>query len=125
MTVNILSFGFKHGVPKNCDLVFDARFLNNPHFVPELREHTGLDKDVQDFIKKDERYDEFLKKTFIYLKELIPHYAHEGKSYLTIGVGCTGGHHRSVFFATELARMLTKTLEDKYAVTVTHNNLSE
>ncbi len=123
MQIRFVSFGFKFGVPKNCDLIFDVRFLSNPHFVPELRNSTGLDKEVAKFISQDSRTNEFLKKTQEYLEYLIPHYASEGKSYLSIGIGCTGGKHRSVFLAETLGQALPEPLKALYPVTVEHQDL--
>lgn len=106
LQVKFLSFGFKHGSPKNCDLMIDVRFLSNPHFVSELRDQNGLDAPVQEYIQKDSRFDEFVAKTLDYLEFLLPQYALEGKRYLSVGIGCTGGQHRSVFLAERLAHQL-------------------
>lgn len=106
LVVTILSFGFKHGIPVDSDLLFDVRFLPNPHFIPKLRPHTGRDKQVVTFLDKAEGTQEFLKHTLNLLKFLIPQYAHEGKAYLTIGIGCTGGRHRSVAIAEALRKGL-------------------
>ena len=107
LVVTILSFGFKHGIPVDSDLLFDVRFLPNPHFVPELRPHTGRDAPVVRFINRSKATQEFLTHTLNLLKFLVPQYVHEGKSYLTIGIGCTGGRHRSVAIAEALKRGLT------------------
>ncbi|HEY0872988.1 MAG TPA: RNase adapter RapZ [Vicinamibacterales bacterium] len=107
LVVTILSFGFKHGIPVDSDLLFDVRFLPNPHFVPELRPHTGRDKDVVRYINKSRATHEFLTHTLNLLKFLVPQYVHEGKSYLTIGIGCTGGRHRSVAIAEALKKGLS------------------
>lgn len=123
MQIRLISFGYKHGTPKNCDLILDVRFLNNPHFVSELREFTGLDSAVQDYINQDERADEFYKKTLDYLQFLIPNYAQEGKRYLTIGIGCTGGKHRSVYMADKLYKALSQSLSTPYAVSIEHQDL--
>lgn len=123
MQVRIQSFGFKFSPPKNVDLIFDVRFLTNPHFVPELREFSGLDKQVAAFLNADPRTKEFLKKTIDYLAYLIPQYASEGKSYLSIGIGCTGGKHRSVFVAEELGRELGKALKQEFSLSVEHQDL--
>ena len=106
LVVTILSFGFKHGIPVDSDLLFDVRFLPNPHFVPKLRPHTGRDRDVVNFLNKSEGTHEFLTHTLNLLNFLIPQYAQEGKSYLTIGIGCTGGRHRSVAIAEALRKGL-------------------
>lgn len=95
LVITIISFGFKYGAPLNLDLLFDARFLPNPNFVPSLKELNGTDKDVQDFIYDNKITAEFLNKVKDLLDFLIPHYISEGKRYLTIGFGCTGGRHRS------------------------------
>jgi len=106
--VSCLSFGFKNGVPLDADLVFDVRFLPNPHFVPEFREKTGLDSKVAGFVKGFPQTGEFLDKVTDLMLYLMPHYVKEGKSYLTIGFGCTGGQHRSVMMAEEMAKRLSK-----------------
>lgn len=106
LVVTILSFGFKHGIPVDSDLLFDVRFLPNPHFVPTLRPHTGRDKQVVKFLDKAKGTSEFLTHTLNLLKFLIPQYAREGKAYLTIGIGCTGGRHRSVAIAEALRKGL-------------------
>jgi RNase adapter protein RapZ len=108
LLVSCLSFGFKNGVPLDADLVFDVRFLPNPHFVPEFREKTGLDRKVVDFVKSFPQTGEFLDKVTDMMRYLMPHYVKEGKSYLTIGFGCTGGQHRSVMMAEEIAKRLSK-----------------
>ena len=108
LLVSCLSFGFKNGVPLDADLVFDVRFLPNPHFVPEFREKTGLDSKVAGFVKGFPQTGEFLDKVTDLMLYLMPHYVNEGKSYLTIGFGCTGGQHRSVMMAEEMAKRLSK-----------------
>jgi len=107
LVVTVLSFGFKHGIPVDSDLLFDVRFLPNPHFVPTLRPHTGRDADVVKYINKSKATSEFLTHTLNLLKFLIPQYVHEGKTYLTIGIGCTGGRHRSVAIAEALKKGLS------------------
>jgi len=107
LVVTILSFGFKHGIPVDADLLFDVRFLPNPHFVPALRPHTGRDKEVRRFLDRSTATSDFLKHTLNLLKFLIPQYVEEGKSYLTIGIGCTGGRHRSVAVAEALKKGLS------------------
>ena len=107
LVVTILSFGFKHGIPVDSDLLFDVRFLPNPHFVQSLRAHTGRDREVVRFLDRAEGTHEFLKHTRNLLKFLIPQYVNEGKSYLTIGIGCTGGRHRSVAIAEALKKGLS------------------
>lgn len=109
MTLSVMSFGFKHGVPYDADLVFDVRFLPNPNFVPELKALTGLDKQVQDYVKGKKETGELLRRLGGFLEFLLPLYAKEGKNYLTIAVGCTGGRHRSV----AVAEMLRKKFQAK------------
>ena len=108
MQITVVSFGFKNGILKDCDIVMDVRFLPNPFYLPELREKTGLDKEVQQYIMSFKESKEFAEKFTDLIKYLIPKYIKEGKSYLTIAMGCTGGKHRSVFMAHELAQRLTK-----------------
>jgi UPF0042 nucleotide-binding protein len=104
--VTFLSFGYKHGLPLDADLVFDVRFLPNPHFVAKLRDHTGRERPVVQFLNQFEDTHAFLKQTVEFLRFLIPRYAREGKSYVTVAIGCTGGRHRSVMIAEALAREL-------------------
>lgn len=106
LTVTLVSFGYKYGVPVEADLLFDVRFLPNPYFVTGLRDLTGQDPPVQDYVAAAETAQPFLDKTSDLLTFLIPHYMAEGKSYLTIGVGCTGGRHRSVALVERLKVML-------------------
>jgi UPF0042 nucleotide-binding protein len=107
LTISSTSFGFKNGVPADADLVFDVRFLPNPHFVPEFRKLTGRHPKVAKYIKQFPQTQEFLDKTTDMLAFLLPHYIKEGKSYLTVAFGCTGGQHRSVFIAEEMKKRLT------------------
>ncbi|WP_342236116.1 RNase adapter RapZ [Inquilinus sp. OTU3971] len=104
--VTVMSFSFKRGLPREADLVFDVRFLDNPHWVPDLRPQTGQDPAVQAMIRRDAQFDPFMTSLFGLLEPLLPRYNREGKSYLTIAVGCTGGKHRSVFVAETLAAWL-------------------
>ena len=106
LIVSVVSFGFKHGSPLDADLVFDVRFLQNPFYVAELRLHSGLDEDVQHFIDRDERTSVLLQKLSDLVEWTIPHYSDEGKAYLTIAIGCTGGRHRSVYIAERLGTYL-------------------
>ena len=106
LVVTILSFGFKHGIPVDADLLFDVRFLPNPHFVPALRPHTGRDREVRRYLDRSEATADFLSHTLNLLKFLVPQYVKEGKTYLTIGIGCTGGRHRSVAIAEALKKGL-------------------
>jgi len=105
--VTLLSFGFKHGLPLDADLVFDVRFLPNPHFVPRLRAKTGRDAAVVAYLARTGETAEFVARTAQLLEFLLPRFAREGKSYVTIAVGCTGGRHRSVAVAETLRRTLT------------------
>jgi UPF0042 nucleotide-binding protein len=106
LTISVTSFGFKNGVPTDADLVFDVRFLPNPHFVPEFRKLTGKHPKVAKYVRQFPQTKEFLDKATEMLTFLLPHYIHEGKSYLTIGIGCTGGQHRSVMITEELKKRL-------------------
>ena len=122
LVVTILSFGFKHGIPVDSDLLFDVRFLPNPHFVPELRPHTGRDREVRAFLEKSDTTHDFLEHTLNLLRFLIPQYVVEGKSYLTIGIGCTGGRHRSVAIAEALKKGLAGL--DGVQVRVRHRDIA-
>jgi UPF0042 nucleotide-binding protein len=106
LVITVLSFGYKHGVPVDADLVFDVRCLPNPHFVPALRRRTGRDRAVVRFLEREPSTREFMDKLEEYLRYVIPHYVTEGKSYLTVAIGCTGGRHRSVMIAERLRRGL-------------------
>jgi UPF0042 nucleotide-binding protein len=117
--VNLLSFGYKNGLPLEADLVFDARFLPNPHFVPEIKAFSGRDKRVAKYLRSFPATKEFVKRIVDLLKYLLPNYVREGKSYLTIAVGCTGGRHRSVFVVEELGKAL-KSL--KRAIHIRHRD---
>jgi UPF0042 nucleotide-binding protein len=108
MTVALVSFGYKYGLPTDADLTFDCRFLPNPHFVEELRERTGSDPAVADYVLRREETQEFLGRVVALLEFALPHYQREGKSYLTIALGCTGGRHRSIVLAEELHRRLAE-----------------
>lgn len=123
MRIDIQSFGFKRGVPRVVDLMFDVRFLPNPHWVPELRPLTGRDDAVREYVLEQADSIEFLDQIGKMLHFLIPRYAAEGKSYLTIGVGCTGGRHRSVALADEIGRMITDLGEIE--VSVSHRDLPD
>ncbi len=108
LLVSMLSFGFKSGVPESADMVFDVRFLPNPHFIPEFRPYTGRHPQVAKYIRSFPQTQEFITKVMDLLLFLLPHYLAEGKSYLTVGFGCTGGQHRSVFMAEEIKKRLAK-----------------
>lgn len=119
MKVSVSSFGFKHGSPRDLDLVFDVRFLPNPHWVPELRPLTGIDKPVADYVLSDPSAVEFVDRVDELLAFLVPHYVDEGKAYLRVGIGCTGGRHRSVAIAEEFGQRLKEAGTD---VTVRHRD---
>lgn len=121
MHVSFVSFGYKHGILSDADLVFDVRFLKNPYFVPELSKKTGLDQEVRDYVFSDEDAGTFMKKTCDLIKFLLPRYAREGKHYLTIGIGCTGGQHRSVTLACALYDALCG--DDAYEWTCSHRDV--
>lgn len=119
--LNVMSFGFARGLPRNADLVFDMRFLRNPHWDNALRPGTGLDAAVADYIRADPAYDAALSQIEALLTTLIPRYAVEGKSYVTIAIGCTGGRHRSVHVAERIAAYLR---QQGYSPNVIHRNLA-
>jgi len=106
LVVTLLSFGYKHGLPVDADLAFDVRCLPNPHFVPTLRRRTGRDRGVINFMERDKSTREFMDRLEDYVRYVVPHYIAEGKAYLTIAIGCTGGRHRSVMIAERLRRAL-------------------
>lgn len=120
LQVFVTSFSFKLGLPRDADLVFDVRFLRNPHYVPALKERTGLEEDVRAHIRGDEAWEPFVDRTADLLALLLPRYGSEGKSYLTIAFGCTGGRHRSVYAASLFGERL-RGLADH--VTVRHRDL--
>ena len=120
MEVRVLSFGFKHGIPTEADLVFDVRFLPNPYYVAELRSLTGLDAGVRDYALASPQSREFLQKLVAFVTYLLPRYVEEGKASLTIAVGCTGGHHRSVAVAHALTEAIGKL---NYPVSESHRDL--
>ena len=110
--LNILSFGYKYGIPVDADLVLDCRFIPNPHWVPELRPLTGLDQAVSDRVFSNEGVTEFVADYVKLIRDMLPGYIREGKKYLTIAIGCTGGKHRSVAISTEIAKQLGQTGKD-------------
>ncbi|WP_263365119.1 RNase adapter RapZ [Edaphobacter bradus] len=120
LTISSNSFGFKNGVPSEADLVFDVRFLPNPHFVPEFRKLTGRHPKVAKYVRDFPQTAEFLDKTTDMLEFLLPHYIKEGKSYLTVAFGCTGGQHRSVFIAEEMKKRL---MAAGYRVKTAHRDM--
>ena len=119
--VNVLSFGFKHGIPIEADLVFDVRFMPNPYYVAELKNKTGLDEDVQKFVMSFRQTHDFLEQLQQMIRFLLPLYKEEGKTVLVIAIGCTGGHHRSVAVAHEVSEFIMK---EGYPVTENHRDIS-
>jgi RNase adapter protein RapZ len=122
LMISLVSFGYRHGIPADADLVFDVRFLPNPHFVPRLRRYSGRNPKVVRYIRSFPQTGEFLRRIDGLLTYLIPHYIREGKSYLTIAFGCTGGHHRSVMMAEAVRRALVKR---GYTAKVVHRDLDK
>ncbi len=120
LVITLLSFAYRDGLPREADLVFDVRFLANPHYEPGLRPLTGRDPEVGAFIAADEAFPDFERGLLSLLRQLLPRYRREGKSYLTIALGCTGGRHRSVFVAERIARCLQG---DGWRVNVLHREL--
>ncbi|MFT4088613.1 MAG: RNase adapter RapZ [Gordonia sp. (in: high G+C Gram-positive bacteria)] len=126
-SIVVQSFGFKYGLPIDCDMVADVRFLPNPYWIPELREHTGQEPAVRDYVLGQDDAPSFASQ-YVAIVDIVAHgYAREGKGYMTIGVGCTGGKHRSVAMTEELARRLSaeidETGEPRYSVQVSHRDL--
>jgi UPF0042 nucleotide-binding protein len=119
MLITLISFGFKYSQPYNLDLLFDVRFLPNPHFVPELRPKTGLDPEIIAYLKEQPEYDAFYQRLYDFVNYLVPQYRKEMKSYLTIGIGCTGGKHRSVAIAQRLGEQLEA---DGHNVEIVHRD---
>ena len=122
MTISVVSFGFKYGIPMDSDLMFDVRFLPNPFYIDELKHKTGNDKEVNDFIMQYEVSKTFFRKLSDMVKFLIPQYIEEGKGNLVIAIGCTGGHHRSVTLANLLGEELER---NKINATVTHRDINK
>ncbi len=120
LVISLVSFGYKHGIPRAADLLFDLRFLPNPHFVPELRPQTGRDKPVRKFLDDSEEYGEMADRITDFLLHVLPKYQRENRSYLSIGIGCTGGHHRSVAMAERLSRRLAA---EGWAVQLNHRDI--
>ena len=121
-TINVSSFGFKYGILHDADIVFDVRFLPNPFYEKDLKPLTGKNKEVADYVFGFEQTKEFMDKLYDIISFTIPYYIKEGKAQLVIGIGCTGGRHRSVAIASELARRLS---EDNYMVTEEHRDISK
>jgi len=122
LLVSVVSFGFKFGVPIDSDLVFDVRFLPNPHFVPDLKPLTGSDPAVVEYMNSYEATEEFVSRLFNFVDFLLPQYEKEGKSYVTISIGCTGGRHRSVMIANALAKHVQSL---KYRAKVSHRDVEK
>lgn len=122
ISVNVVSFGFKYGIPLDSDLVFDVRFLPNPFYESELKEHTGLEKEVQEFVLRADESQEFLKKLEQLFLFLLPQYIKEGKTQLVVAIGCTGGKHRSVTVAEQLAKSL---LKHRYFAVANHRDIKK
>ncbi len=120
LMVNIVSFGFKHGIPADVDLVFDVRFLPNPFYIDELKHKTGNDEEVRDYVMSFPEAEEFLQKLTDMIAFLIPNYIKEGKNQLIVGIGCTGGKHRSVTLANKLYEQLKD--QGNYGLTVSHRD---
>jgi UPF0042 nucleotide-binding protein len=123
LAVTFLSFGFKHGSPRDADLTFDVRFLPNPHYEDDLRELTGLDPAVVDYVESSDGVGEFYDRLEPLLDYLLPAYENEGKAHLTVGIGCTGGRHRSVVIAERLARQYSEA--ERYRVDVVHRDMDK
>ena len=121
--ISVLSFGFKYGIPADADLVFDVRFLPNPYYIEELRPKSGNDKEVRDYVMQNKKAKVFLEKLSDMVEFLIPNYILEGKTQLVIGIGCTGGKHRSVTLANELFRVLSK--NENYGVRIEHRDIGK
>lgn len=122
LLISVVSFGYRYGIPADADLVFDVRFLPNPHFVPQFRPFSGKNPRVARYIRSFPQTDEFLRRMESLLAYLIPHYIREGKSYLTIAFGCTGGRHRSVMMAESIARALARR---RYSAKVVHRDMEK
>lgn len=120
LTITLTSFAYMHGVPREADLVFDVRFLQNPHYIPELKEFTGCEAKVGEYIARDPIFPSFFDHLGQLVLPLLPRYLDEGKSYLTIAIGCTGGKHRSVFVVESLAKLLQS---QGYNITIKHREL--
>ncbi len=120
LIINIVSFGYKFGIPQTCDLAFDVRFLPNPYYVPELKSLTGMTKEVSDYVLNNDVCKEFLEKLYDMIKFLIPRYIEEGKAILVIGIGCTGGKHRSVAISEALKNYINSL---GFAVNMEHRDV--
>jgi UPF0042 nucleotide-binding protein len=123
LAVTFLTYGFKHGAPRDADLAFDVRFLPNPHYESSLREHTGLEPNVIDYVENSDGLDEFYARLLPLLDYLLPQYEKEGKAHLTIGIGCTGGRHRSVVIGEKLGQLYGD--RGEYLVDVVHRDVEK
>lgn len=123
LMITVMSFGFKHGIPVDADLVFDVRFLPNPFYIDELKTKTGNDKEVQDYVMSFKESEEFLEKLLDMIQFLIPNYVKEGKYQLVVGIGCTGGKHRSVTLANELYRRMKD--KGEYGIKLYHRDVTQ
>ncbi|MEA2350150.1 MAG: RNase adapter protein RapZ [Thermoleophilaceae bacterium] len=123
LAVTFLTYGFKHGAPRDADLLFDVRFLPNPHYESELRDLTGMDPDVIDYVERSDGIGDFYERLIPLLDYLLPSYLREGKAHLTIGIGCTGGRHRSVVIAEHVAREYAE--RGEYMVEVVHRDVDK
>lgn len=121
LMVTVMSFGFKHGIPSDADLVFDVRFLPNPFYIDDLKQKTGNDKEVQDYVMGFRESEEFMEKLQDMIRFLVPNYVKEGKYRLVIAIGCTGGKHRSVTLANELYKRMKD--KDSYAIKLYHRDV--
>ena len=121
LMINVISFGFKHGIPSDADLVFDVRFLPNPFYIDELKAKTGNDKEVQDYVMSFPESEQFLEKLLDMLEFLLPNYVKEGKYRLVVAIGCTGGKHRSVTLANELYKRMKN--KGNYGITIHHRDV--
>jgi len=124
LSVTFLTYGFKHGAPRDADLLFDVRFLPNPHYEADLRELTGLDAPVAEFVERSDGIEEFYDRLLPLLDYLLPAYVREGKAHLTVGIGCTGGRHRSVVIAERLASLYAAQ-DESYGVEVVHRDIDK
>lgn len=121
LTISITSFGFKNGMLMDGDLIFDVRFLPNPYYIPELREKSGFNDDVKDYVFKKPQTNIFISKVIDMLEFLIPYYIEEGKTQLVVGIGCTGGYHRSVAISNRIGEILTK---NGHRTTIHHRDIN-
>lgn len=121
LNVNIVSFGYKHGIPVDADIVYDVRFLPNPYYVEKLKKKTGKDNAVKKYIKQNDEYNVFMNKVYDLITFTLPFYEKEGKDSITISLGCTGGHHRSVCIAEDLYKLIKST--KKYIVNIEHRDI--